>query len=149
MDYSLTSKMDKHPATSSYHEIVDRIAAQHAPIQGEFCKELGSVPVWLAPADVCGDDGGLDTTLEVCEEYPTMKTDYSNRDHHLVCVSSEDLDLLWSSGHCHGPNGGEPLLYNDGRLKCSSQCWRCHGTAKCSEDCYKYCDTTCDDDDDA
>lgn len=131
--------MDKHPTTSPYHEIVDRIAAQHAPIQGEFCKELGSVPVWLAPADMCRDDGRLDTTLEICEEYPNMKTDYSNRDHHLVCVSSEDLDLLWSSGHCHGPDG--PLLYNDGRLKCKNECWRCKGSIKCEKE---YCSDDCD-----
>ena len=76
-----------------------------------------------------------------------MKTDYSNRDH-LVCVSSEDLDLLWSSGHCHGPNGGGPLLYNDGRLKCVD-CGHCSGVVKCTDGCYKHCGTTCDDDDDS
>ena len=39
------------------------IAAQYAPIQGQSCKEPGSFPVYLAPADIRGTDG-LDTLPE-------------------------------------------------------------------------------------
>ena len=60
-----------------YEEIVDSIAAQYAPIQGQSCKEPGSFPVYLAPADVCGI-GGLDTTLKIYKYYPRMETDYYN-----------------------------------------------------------------------
>ena len=114
-----------------YEEIVDSIAAQYAPIQGQSCKEPGSFPVYLAPADVCGI-GGLDTTLKICKDYPRMKTDYSNHDHHLVCVSSGELGELWKTGHCHDPETGQPFLYNDGRLKC------CRGSEmKCCSACGK------------
>ena len=49
---------------------------------------------------------GLDTTLKICKDYPRMETDYSNHDHHLVCVSSEELGELWKTGHCHNPKTG-------------------------------------------
>ena len=94
-----------HPSmtsSQSYKEIVVSIAAQYDSIQGQFCKEPGSIPVYLAPADICGHDG-LKTALNihVCKDYPKMETDYSNLSHHLVCVSSEELGELWDTGHCH------------------------------------------------
>ena len=41
----------------SYYAAVDDIAAKLAPIKGNFCKDPGDIPTWVAPADLCGDHG--------------------------------------------------------------------------------------------
>ncbi len=41
----------------SYYAAVDDIAAKLAPTKGDFCKDPGDIPTWVAPADLCGDHG--------------------------------------------------------------------------------------------
>ena len=95
---------------SRYAKTVDRIAAEHTP---RHCNNPDDIPVWLAPSEVCGEGGSLDSKSAICKKFSSILIG-------LVCISPIELQELWDSGHCHNTKSGMPFMYNDGRLKCEA-----------------------------
>jgi len=79
------------------------------------------VPVWIAPGDVCKLPGYGPAVFEHCDpddEYD-YENDYAVEHHFKACLAHEQLDLLWTTGHCHAANTtGLPFVAPDGLLFC-------------------------------
>ena len=86
------------------------------------CPGADQVPVWIAPGDVCKLPGYGPDVFEHCDlndEYD-YENDYAVEHHFKDCLGKEQLDYLWSTGHCHSNVTGLPFLAEDGMLFCAS-----------------------------
>ena len=46
------------------------------------------------------------------------ENDYAIEHHFKACLTKEQIDHLWSTGHCHSHVTGLPLVAPDGLLFC-------------------------------
>ena len=87
------------------------------------CPGADEVPVWIAPGDVCKLPGYGPDVFEHCDlddEYD-YENDYAVEHHFKDCLSKEQLDHLWTTGHCHAANTtGLPFVASDGLLFCGN-----------------------------
>ena len=85
------------------------------------CPGADQVPVWIAPGDVCKLPGYGPAVFEHCDPDDDFdyENDYTVEHHFKACIAHEQLDLLWSTDHCHSANTtGLPFVAPDGLLFC-------------------------------
>jgi hypothetical protein len=84
------------------------------------CPDADQVPVWIAPGDVCKLPGYGPDVFEHCDlnDEFDYENDYAVEHHFKDCLAKEQLDHLWTTGHCHSNVTGLPYLAEDGMLFC-------------------------------
>jgi hypothetical protein len=101
------------------------------------CPAADQFPVWIAPGDVCKLPGYGPDVFEHCD--PKDEHDYENDfdpDHHFkACLAKEQIDHLWSTGHCHDEDTTQPFVASDGLLFCDNSA----AMKKCREENKKDC----------
>ena len=100
------------------------------------CPAADQFPVWIAPGDMCDLPGYDSNVFEHCD--PKDEHDHENDfdpDHHFkACLAKEQIDHLWSTGHCHDEDTTQPFVASDGLLFCCSSLMGCSGFLGCRKE---------------
>jgi hypothetical protein len=85
------------------------------------CADANQIAVWIAPGDVCKLPGYGPDVFEHCDlddDYD-YENDYAVEHHFKDCLTKEQVDRLWTTGHCHSKTTGLPFVAPDGLLFCA------------------------------
>ena len=84
------------------------------------CPEPGVQPAWIAPGDMCSlaSEGFSTAQFDHCNSQ--YANDYEPSHHVKACLSMQERNHLWLTGHCHGSNSTLPYVGKEGLLFCVS-----------------------------